>query len=149
MADRFEKMARAELAWILAKTDARDIRVEAFERMEAALRRVAEETRRKCAEVARKAAVDYAQAGGFGGDFAYGAKSAAQSIQTAIESLDLGTAPNPLTAAAPDMLAALERQADNIERWRKTGIPAGPEESRSIYEQIKSVIAKAKGVSHG
>lgn len=48
-----------------------------------------------------------------------------------------------LIAAAPDMLAALQRQAANIARWLETGIPAGPEESRQIAEQINAAISKA------
>jgi len=51
-----------------------------------------------------------------------------------------------LIAAAPDLLAACERQLANIERWLETGVPAGPEESKAIYEQMKKAAEKAKGV---
>lgn len=47
--------------------------------------------------------------------------------------------------AAPNMLAALRRQLANIERWIETGIPATPEESKSIYEQMKAAVDKAEG----
>lgn len=50
-----------------------------------------------------------------------------------------------LIAAAPEMLAALERQAANIARWIETGEPAGREESKSISDQICAAIAKATG----
>jgi hypothetical protein len=50
-----------------------------------------------------------------------------------------------LIAAAPDMLAALQRQSENIKRWLNTGIPAGPAESKSISDQIDAAIAKATG----
>lgn len=52
-----------------------------------------------------------------------------------------------LTVAAPDMLAALQRQRDNIKRWLETGVPASPEESKSISDQIDAAIAKAEGRS--
>ena len=45
-----------------------------------------------------------------------------------------------LIEAAPRMLAALQRQHANIERWLETGEPAGPDESREIAEQIKAAI---------
>lgn len=50
-----------------------------------------------------------------------------------------------LIAAAPDLLAALKRQQANISRWRETGAPATPEESKSISGQIDAAIAKAEG----
>lgn len=46
------------------------------------------------------------------------------------------------------MLAALRRQVANVERWLETGVPAGPEESREIYEQMKAAIAKAEEPDH-
>lgn len=49
-----------------------------------------------------------------------------------------------LVAAAPNMLAALERQIANIERWIETGVPADEEESKSIYNQMKSSVVAAK-----
>lgn len=52
-----------------------------------------------------------------------------------------------LIAAAPCMLAAIKRQVENIERWRETGTPADPEESRSIYEQLLAALSKAEGRS--
>lgn len=42
------------------------------------------------------------------------------------------------------LLAALQRQVDNIERWLETDIPASPEESKSIYEQMVSALASTK-----
>ena len=49
--------------------------------------------------------------------------------------------------ALPDMLEACKVQVANIERWLETGVPANPEESRSIYEGMKAAIAKAEGGS--
>jgi hypothetical protein len=48
-----------------------------------------------------------------------------------------------LIASAPELLAALQRQIANIEAWLETGIAADPEESRSIYEQMKIAAYKA------
>ena len=50
-----------------------------------------------------------------------------------------------LIAAAPDLAAAVRRQVENIERWRETGIPATPEESKSIYEQLLAALTRATG----
>ena len=50
-----------------------------------------------------------------------------------------------LIAAAPKMLAALQRQAANVDRWLETDIPATAEESRSIVEQMNTAIAAALG----
>ena len=50
-----------------------------------------------------------------------------------------------LIAAAPDLAAAVRRQVENIERWRETGIPASPEESKSIYEQLLAALTRATG----
>lgn len=50
-----------------------------------------------------------------------------------------------LINAAPDLLAACKLQVANIERWLETGIPAGPEESKQIYEALKSAVEKAEG----
>lgn len=50
-----------------------------------------------------------------------------------------------LIAAAPDMLAALERQLTNMDRWLETGVPADAEESESIYNQMVAAVAKAMG----
>lgn len=36
--------------------------------------------------------------------------------------------------------AAASRQVANIERWQETGVPAGPEESKEIYEQLKAAL---------
>ncbi len=36
--------------------------------------------------------------------------------------------------------AAIKRQVDNIERWRETGKPASPDESKSIYEQLVAAL---------
>ena len=50
-----------------------------------------------------------------------------------------------LIVAAPDLLAALKRQHDNIRRWLATGVPATEEESKEISDQIDAAIAKAEG----
>lgn len=42
------------------------------------------------------------------------------------------------------LLAALERQVANIERWLETDEPADPVESKSIYDQMVAAIKKAK-----
>lgn len=36
--------------------------------------------------------------------------------------------------------AAVTRQVANIERWQETGVPARPEESKEIYEQLKTAL---------
>ena len=51
-----------------------------------------------------------------------------------------------LIAAAPDLLAALVRQLENIDVWLNTGAASGPEESRSIYEQMRAAADKARGL---
>jgi hypothetical protein len=38
------------------------------------------------------------------------------------------------------MLAALRRQQANIKRWLATGVPASPEESESISDQIDDAV---------
>ena len=43
------------------------------------------------------------------------------------------------------LVEALTRQIGNIERWRETGISAGPEESKSIYDQMKAALKLAEG----
>ena len=35
---------------------------------------------------------------------------------------------------------ACRRQVENIERWLQTGVPAGPGESKEIYEQLKAAL---------
>ena len=40
------------------------------------------------------------------------------------------------------MRAAVLRHVEVIERWLRTGIPAGPEESRSIYEQLCAALGR-------
>lgn len=35
---------------------------------------------------------------------------------------------------------AVQRQIENIDRWMETGEPASPEDSRSIYEQLKKAL---------
>jgi hypothetical protein len=40
------------------------------------------------------------------------------------------------------MHLATARFLDNCDRWRETGIPATPEESKSIYDQIKSALSE-------
>lgn len=48
-----------------------------------------------------------------------------------------------LMAAAPEMLAALQRQHENIEQWLAGGPAAGPDESREIADQIREAIEAA------
>jgi hypothetical protein len=43
------------------------------------------------------------------------------------------------------LLAACKRQVANIEKWLETGVPAWPEESESIYNQMVEAIANAEG----
>ena len=50
-----------------------------------------------------------------------------------------------LMAAAPKMLAVLQRQVENVDRWIEMGIPATAEESSSIVDQMKEAIAAALG----
>jgi hypothetical protein len=47
--------------------------------------------------------------------------------------------------AVPLMYAALDRQIRNIEHWMETGEAAGPEESKSIYEQLVAARDAALG----
>lgn len=51
-----------------------------------------------------------------------------------------------LVLAAPLLLAALKRQIENIDRWLETGVPSGPEESKAIYEQMKTAVDAAEPV---
>ena len=39
------------------------------------------------------------------------------------------------------LVAATRRQVENIERWLETGTPAGPEESKTIYDAMTSALA--------
>lgn len=50
-----------------------------------------------------------------------------------------------LIAASPRLYEAVKRQVANIEHWLETGIPATPEESRSIYGQLKAALVAAGG----
>lgn len=50
-----------------------------------------------------------------------------------------------LLAASWDMLQALRIQVANIEHWIETGEPAGPEESKDIYDRMVAAIRKAEG----
>lgn len=54
-----------------------------------------------------------------------------------------------LIAAAPTMRAALRRMIENIDRWLETGVPGGPVESQSIYDELKRAADLADGVTHG
>lgn len=49
-------------------------------------------------------------------------------------------------AAVPLMFYALQRQIENIEHWLETGEAAGPEESKAIYEQLKTARDAALGI---
>ena len=42
------------------------------------------------------------------------------------------------------LVAACRRQVENIKRWNKTGEPAGPAESKAIYEQLVEAIRVAE-----
>lgn len=44
-----------------------------------------------------------------------------------------------------EVRAAVARQVENIDRWRETGIAAGPYESREIYEGLRAALAKMGG----
>lgn len=50
---------------------------------------------------------------------------------------------NSLAAEVERLRAALKRQRDNIEHWLATGEAAGPDESKSIYEQICAALSPA------
>ena len=41
---------------------------------------------------------------------------------------------------AERLRAAVQRQVDNIHRWRATGMSASQEESQSIYEQLFAAL---------
>lgn len=50
------------------------------------------------------------------------------------------------------LVAATRRQIENVERWLETGTPAGPDESKSIYDAMTSALAPfiaVKEASHG
>ena len=42
------------------------------------------------------------------------------------------------------LVAAAKRQVENIKRWNRTGEPAGPAESKEIYEQLVEAIKAAE-----
>ena len=42
------------------------------------------------------------------------------------------------------LVAACRRQVENIKRWNRTGEPAGPAESKAIYEQLVAAIKAAE-----
>ena len=48
-------------------------------------------------------------------------------------------------ARAKVLESACRRQVENIERWMKTGEPAGPKESKTIYEQLKAALREVEG----
>lgn len=39
------------------------------------------------------------------------------------------------------LVAATRRQVENVERWLETGTPAGPDESKTIYDAMTSALA--------
>ena len=45
-----------------------------------------------------------------------------------------------LAAKNYQMRDALKRQVDNVTVWLETGLPATPDESRSIYEQMRGAL---------
>lgn len=71
------------------------------------------------------------------GDEIYGADG--KRVAEAVRQQDAA-----LVVAAPLLLAALKRQVENVERWLETGIPSGPEESKSIYEEMKAAVNAAE-----
>ncbi len=44
------------------------------------------------------------------------------------------------------LVEAVTRQVENIDDWLATSIPAGPIESKSIYDQLRAALAAAKEV---
>jgi len=50
-----------------------------------------------------------------------------------------------LMAAAPAMLAALRCAVSAIDRWLESGVPASPDESEAIYDQMQDAIYCALG----
>lgn len=38
--------------------------------------------------------------------------------------------------------AAALRLVENVERWLRTGVPAGPDESRAMYEQLCAALGR-------
>ena len=44
------------------------------------------------------------------------------------------------------LVEAVTRQVENIDDWLATSIPAGPIESKSIYDQLSAALAAAKEV---
>jgi len=48
-------------------------------------------------------------------------------------------------ARVKELEKACRYQVENIERWLKTGEPAGPEESKAIYEQLKVALRAVEG----
>lgn len=61
------------------------------------------------------------------------------------ECTPLYTAPPAPAGEVERLRAAIKRQVENIDRWRETGEPASPEESKSIYEQL---VAALNGCGH-
>ena len=45
-------------------------------------------------------------------------------------------------AHADTLRAAITTMIDSIERWLETGIPAGPDESKAIYEQLSRAVER-------
>lgn len=52
-----------------------------------------------------------------------------------------------MSHAVEAMACALERQIKNVERWMETGVPAGPEESEDIYQEMVSALASYRRLS--
>jgi hypothetical protein len=48
-----------------------------------------------------------------------------------------------LCTAIETMRLAIKMQVLNIERWLQTGVAAGPEESRDLYERLCAAIGRA------
>ncbi|MTK63212.1 MAG: hypothetical protein F8N15_01410 [Methanobacterium sp.] len=157
MADRFDEMARASAFSLPLVNHGSGIAIRATADL---LRQVAEDTRRQCAEVAdqmadRMEAMVWQRAQE---NVAARCKAeAAVAIKMGIEALDLGTAPtvdqssivhDPVAAAAPEMLSALEGVLPYMAAAEKAGL-VGHEGCHWPVEAVRAAIAKAKEVQHG
>lgn len=50
-----------------------------------------------------------------------------------------------LISAAPELMAATEAMLKNLDCWLETGIPAGPAESKRLYDMMLDAATKARG----
>lgn len=73
----------------------------------------------------------------------------ADRLSRAADEVERADLPPTLSAAMelPEVKALLDavtRQIENIDDWLETGIPAGPIESKSIYDQMRAALAAIK-----